>query len=262
MERRSSTPAAGSESLVAAVRPYGYFYPTSTWIPEEPVKIGFYCLAPEPALAMRISAVLSQEISGRRVSSRIPDRSLAEFREPGRRGGQSRPREKYESARGLRAVFVPLVGINHLPADLLLERGVEVFNCHGNAFSVAERALAMTLAAFGRVDRVPQRPPAGKLARVLGRQGTRGLLAFPFQGKSCAVLGTGDRDRPGASLPRGLRRARVTGYRRKTPAPDALLDRVTADLAEALRDGEVVFVALPLTAETEGLPVPGGPGRA
>ena len=56
----------------------------------------------------------------------------------------------YEEAASLKAVFVPFTGLNHLPADLLLERGARAFNVHGNAESVAQCALAMTLAFYGR----------------------------------------------------------------------------------------------------------------
>jgi phosphoglycerate dehydrogenase-like enzyme len=60
-------------------------------------------------------------------------------------------REIFEAATSLKAVFVPFTGLNHLPRELLLERGVRIFNVHGNAEAVAERALAMTLAFFGRL---------------------------------------------------------------------------------------------------------------
>ena len=36
------------------------------------------------------------------------------------------PRERLEAAVGLKALFVPFVGLNHLPADLLVGRGVSV----------------------------------------------------------------------------------------------------------------------------------------
>jgi len=180
------------------------------------------------------------------------DRSLAEFASLDAVVANPVPREKFESARGLRTVFVPFVGINHLPADLLLERGVEVFNCHGNAFSVAERALAMTLAAFGRVIEFHNDLRQGKWHGFWVGRGHEDFW-HSLQGKPCAVLGTGA---IGKALARLLAAfdCPVTGYRRKTSSETPpCFDRVTNDLSDALRDAKVVFVALPLTAETEGL---------
>jgi lactate dehydrogenase-like 2-hydroxyacid dehydrogenase len=51
-----------------------------------------------------------------------------------------------EAATSLKACFVPFTGLNHLPTDLLLARGVRAFNVHGNAESVAQCALALALA--------------------------------------------------------------------------------------------------------------------
>src|SRR5512133_4047714 len=52
--------------------------------------------------------------------------------------------EAYEAATSLKATFVPFTGLNHLPTELLVSRGVRAFNVHGNAASVAQCAMAMT----------------------------------------------------------------------------------------------------------------------
>ena len=195
-----------------------------------------------------------------RLSIEFPDvefiadseRSLAEFESLEAIVSNPVPRERYESARGLKAVFVPFVGINHLPADLLLERGVEVFNCHGNAFSVAERALAMTLAAYGRVIEFHNDLRQGKWHGFWVGKGHEDFW-HSLYGKPCAILGVGA---IGTALARLLKAfdCPVTGYRRRTSEETPLhFDRVTNDLADAVRDAEIVFVALPLTDETEGL---------
>jgi len=181
-----------------------------------------------------------------------PDRSLAEFDSLDAVVANPVPRETYEKARNLKAVFVPFVGINHLPADLLLERGVAVFNCHGNAFSVAERALAMTLVAYGRIIEFHNDLRRGTWHGFWVGKGHEDFW-HSLQGKPCAVLGTGA---IGQALARLLSAfdCPVTGFRRRlgegTPQH---FTRVTSDLSDAIRDAEVVFVALPLTAETEGL---------
>ncbi len=181
-----------------------------------------------------------------------PDRSLAEFETLDAVVANPVPREKYEGAGNLKALFVPFVGINHLPADLLLDRGVEVFNCHGNAFSVAERALAMTLAAYGRIIEFHNDLRQGRWHGFWVGKGHEDFW-HSLQGKPCAVLGTGA---IGTALAKLLSAfdCRVTGYRRRPGAGvPPHFDRVTADLGEALRYAELVFVALPLTSETEGL---------
>lgn len=181
-----------------------------------------------------------------------PDRSLAEFESLDAVVANPVPREKFEAARNLKAVFVPFVGINHLPADLLLERGVEVYNCHGNAFSVAERALAMTLAAYGRIIEFHNDLRRGTWHGFWVGKGHEDFW-HSLQGKPCAVLGTGA---IGTALARLLSAfdCPVTGYRRRPGAGSPPhFDRVTSDLADAIADAELVFVALPLTPETEGL---------
>lgn len=162
------------------------------------------------------------------------------------------PREFFEKAVRLKAVFVPFVGINHLPADLLLERGVEVFNCHGNAESVAERALALTLAAYGRVIEFHNDLKEGKWHGFWIGRGHEDFWHSIFR-KPCAILGTGA---IGTTLARLLKAfdCPVTGYRRRRiPETPPHFDSVVYSVEEAVRDAEIVFIALPLTAETEGL---------
>ncbi|HSV57100.1 MAG TPA: 2-hydroxyacid dehydrogenase, partial [Magnetospirillaceae bacterium] len=213
------------------------------------MKIGF-CLPLNPHWVAGIDR-LSHGFPGVELVA-DPDRSLAEFSTLDAVVANPVPREKYEAASRLRAVFVPFVGINHLPSDLLLERGVEVYNCHGNAFSVAERALAMTLAAFGRVIEFHNDLRAGRWHGFWVGKGHEDFW-HSLQGRSCAVLGMGA---IGSAIARLLKAfdCPVTGYRRghlsETPP---YFDRVARDAADAVRDAEVVFVALPLTAETEGL---------
>jgi phosphoglycerate dehydrogenase-like enzyme len=72
-------------------------------------------------------------------------------------------------------------------------------------------------------------------------------------GRSCAIFGTGA---IGVALARMLKAfdCSVVGYRRRA---DALLppyfDRIETDLAKAVQEAELLFIALPLTPATEGL---------
>jgi phosphoglycerate dehydrogenase-like enzyme len=158
----------------------------------------------------------------------------------------------YENAPGLKAVFVPFVGVNHLPADLLVKRGVSVFNCHGNAESVAERALAMALAGFGRIIEYHNDLHAEKWHGFWVQKGREDFWHSIFR-KRCAILGTGA---IGVALARLLKAfdCKVSGYRRRAglPAPE-YFDAVTTDLGSALQGADIVFITLPLTDATKGL---------
>jgi phosphoglycerate dehydrogenase-like enzyme len=158
----------------------------------------------------------------------------------------------FEKASCLKAVFVPFVGVNHLPASLLLSRDISVFNCHGNAESVAERALALALAGFGRVVEYHNDLRAEKWHGFWVDKGQEDFWHSIFR-KRCAILGTGA---IGEKLARLLKAfdCPVVGYRRRADAPKpAYFDEVTTDLRAAVAGADIVFVALPLTDATRGL---------
>lgn len=161
-------------------------------------------------------------------------------------------REYFEKSTALKALFVPLVGVNHLPADLLLERNVSVYNCHGNAESVAERALALALAGFGRIVEYHNDLKALKWHGFWVNGGAKDNWNSIFR-KRCTILGTGAIGLKLAKLLKGFD-CSVTGYRRQSgkTAPENF-DKITTNLAEAIKDAEIVFIALPLTNATKGL---------
>ncbi len=161
--------------------------------------------------------------------------------------------EDLRRAEKLTALFVPFVGLNHLPHRLLSERGVRVFNVHGNAESVAERALALTLAFLGRVvelhkDLQDHERWHGFWARKGIEDGWSSLYRRP-----CTIFGTGAIGRELAKLLHAFG-CHVTGYRRShglTVPPG--FDAVASSLPEAIAAGDILFMALPLTPETEGM---------
>jgi phosphoglycerate dehydrogenase-like enzyme len=180
------------------------------------------------------------------------DASLAAF--PGLDGVVANPldRSYYESAKALKALFVPFVGVNHLPADLLQAHGVAVYNCHGNAEAVAERSLAMVLAFFGRVVEYHNDLRALEWHGFWVHKGREDFWRSIFR-KRCTVLGVGAIGQMTARLLKAFD-CRVTGYRRRkgVEAP-GVFDNVTTDLGKALEGAEIVFVTLPLTDATKGL---------
>jgi len=163
------------------------------------------------------------------------------------------PEEELQKAENLRALFVPFVGLNHLPQRLLSERGVRVFNVHGNAESVAERALALTLAFLGRVvelhkDLQDREQWHGFWVRKGIEDGWSSLYS-----RRCTIFGTGAIGRELAKLLHAFG-CHVTGYRRSPGlgAP-AGFDAVVGTPAEAVEAGDILFMALPLTPETVGM---------
>ncbi|TXT49430.1 MAG: D-isomer specific 2-hydroxyacid dehydrogenase [Spirochaetes bacterium] len=162
------------------------------------------------------------------------------------------PGHAYLSSSRLKVIFQPFTGINHLPLQSLAERGVRVFNVHANAFDVAERALALTLAFYGRVvefhDDLRQEKWHGFWVRA-GAEDNWDSIA----GRTCAILGTGA---IGVELAKLLKAfsCPVIGWRRKSgqDVPEGF-DKICFDLDEALGEAEIIFVALPATALTEGL---------
>ncbi len=162
------------------------------------------------------------------------------------------PREVFEKAKALKAIFQPLTGINHLPLELLSERGVHVYNNHANAFDVAERALAMALAFYGRIVEYHNDLAACRWHGLWVKGGAEDRWES-LHGKTCAILGTGA---IGQALARllGPFSCRVIGWRRREglPLPEGF-QAVYASLDQALEEADVVFVALPGTAQTQGL---------
>ncbi len=158
----------------------------------------------------------------------------------------------YEGAARLKALFIPFVGVNHVPADILLRKGIRAYNCHGNAQSVAERALALVLAGFGRVIEYHNDLKRGIWHGFWVRKGREDFWHSIF-GSRCAILGTGAIGEALAKLLKAFD-CSVVGYRRRADAPTPpFFDEISQDLTAALRGARIVFVALPLTDGTKGL---------
>jgi len=160
--------------------------------------------------------------------------------------------ELFERAVSLKAVFVPFTGLNHLPVARLRERGVRAFNVHGNAESVAERALAMTLAHYGRLVEYHNDLKIKQWHGFWVGKGAEDEWSSIFRRKT-AILGTGAIGIALARLLKGFD-CEVVGYRRRADEPlPPSFDRIETDIATAVASAEIVFIALPLTPRTKGL---------
>lgn len=161
-------------------------------------------------------------------------------------------RAVFEAAVNLKALFVPISGLNHLPADLLLERGVQVYNVHGNAPGVAQCALAMTLAFYGRLVEYHNDLRARQWHGFWVGRGAEDEWSA-LHGRTAAIFGTGA---IGISLAKLLKAfdCAVIGYRRRNDAPvPPGFDRIETELARAVAEAELLYIALPLTPATTGL---------
>lgn len=160
--------------------------------------------------------------------------------------------EAYEAATSLKAVFVPFTGLNHLPTDSLASRGVRAFNVHGNAESVAQCAIAMTLAFYGRTIEYHNDLRQAKWHGFWVGKGAEDEWSSIYR-RSAAIFGVGA---IGTAIARVLKAfdCPVVGYRRRPDLPvPPYFDRIETDLRAAVRDAELLFVALPLTQATAGL---------
>lgn len=162
------------------------------------------------------------------------------------------PHETYLASPQLKAIFQAFTGINHLPLEELAERGVHVFNVHANAFDVAEHALALTLAFYGRVVEFHNDLKNDLWHGFWVRAGSEDNWDS-IRGRSCAILGTGAIGIELAKLLKAFS-CKVYGWRRKTgqALPEGF-NEVLPDLTEAIARAEMVFIALPATPLTEGL---------
>ena len=161
-------------------------------------------------------------------------------------------RSLLDQAVSLKALFTSFTGINHLPIDLLRERGVKVINIHCQAPEVAQCALAMALAFYGRVVEYHNALRATRWHGFWAGHATDDRWTSLFR-RPCAIFGTGA---IGTALARLLKafECPVTGYRRHadTQIPPHF-DRMETDLAKAVEEAELLFIALPLTQSTRGL---------
>lgn len=166
--------------------------------------------------------------------------------------------ETLEKAERLRVHFVPFAGVNRAPLSYLNSRGIMLSNSHGNAPLVAERAVALAMAAAGRIAEFDRDLRKGLWHR---RDDPRQPFDYwsSLRGVSVAVLGTGAIGWEIARLLRPLV-GRLTGLRRRATSPgqtgaleDEPFDAITDDLPIALDEADLAFVALPLTPQSEGL---------
>ena len=158
--------------------------------------------------------------------------------------------EQLASASKLRCQIIPFTGIDRVQASEYLRRGIAVLNSHGNAETVAERALALLMAVSGRVLEFDQRLRNGNWSR-------RNDPRHPFElwrslrGMRVGLLGTGAIGTAVATLLEGFG-SELRGCNR-SGRPTLRVPDVTTDVNELAAWADAMVVSLPLTAATRGL---------
>lgn len=162
------------------------------------------------------------------------------------------PPEDLKRAGNLKIVFFNFTGPNFLPFDELAARGIIISNTHGNAGSVAERAVALALSYYGKIIPYHHDLKQGRWHGVWSGKDVADTWESLY-GKPCALIGTGE---IGRWIARYLKAfgCQVVGFKQKpvSSLPENF-DHITQDLFEALEGSELVFISLPQTRETEGL---------
>ncbi|OQB96287.1 MAG: D-3-phosphoglycerate dehydrogenase [Spirochaetes bacterium ADurb.Bin110] len=162
------------------------------------------------------------------------------------------PADVFKAATSLKALFQPFTGVNHLPSQLMLERGIEVYNVHSNAFDVAERALALTLAFYGRVIEYHNDLKNEIWHGFWVNRGAEDNWDSLY-GRKCSILGTGAIGQELAGLLKAFHCIVYGWCRTKDGKLPDHFDAIVPTLQEAIDSAEIIFIALPATKETENL---------
>ena len=155
------------------------------------------------------------------------------------------------SIKGLKYHITQSAGYEWADIDFYRANGIYLINSHANSVSVAEHAIALYFALIKDI------PRSDKIVR--DRQGIwRPLrenleMTYSARGKKALVLGTGF---IGKEIAKRLKAfdMEIIGIRR-SKEPVEFFDEIHSfeELRKQLSRVDVVFVALPLTKETEGL---------
>ncbi len=164
-------------------------------------------------------------------------------------GGYLTDRE-VETAENLKIIFVPWAGVDLLPRESLIKKGVMVSNSHGNAKIVAQRAITLALAVMGKVVSYHNDLQKG-IWHGFAAGFNESELWTSLWGKKCSILGFGNIGQYLAKILKGFD-CNITAFKRKIIKIDDV-DDVTNDLYGAVSSSDVVFSLLPLTPFTEDL---------
>ena len=159
--------------------------------------------------------------------------------------------ELLKSQAALRALVIPYAGVPAETRSLLLDHfpDLSVFNLHHNAVAASELALALFLSAAKTLLSVDKRFRANDWTSRYD-----GAPTMLLEGKTAVILGYGAIGQRLAAACRALG-MNVHAIRRSpdTSACNSVAIHPMAELDHLLPKANALFIALPLTPETEGL---------
>jgi phosphoglycerate dehydrogenase-like enzyme len=163
---------------------------------------------------------------------------------------KGRPNEEELAATNLKAVVVPFAGIPIQTRELLKKRPrIELFNLHHNAADTAEMAIALYMAVAKRLIVRDAALREGQWSEDTFVRGGPGESVRAV-GKRALILGYGEIGKRISNVCRALEMD-VRAIKRSGPFDDRTLP--IEQLDELLKTADALFVALPLTPQTENL---------
>ncbi len=151
-------------------------------------------------------------------------------------------------AKNLKAIFLPMVGYNHVDVDYASQKGVYVYNCAGyNAEAVAEMALGILLSLLRKIPSAQHHVRAGGIEYRI-------FEGAELHGKTVGVIGAG---KVGGKIINLLKAfgCKVLVHTKNPSAARAKEYGLKgfSNKAELLKKAEVIILALPLDATTKGI---------
>ena len=157
--------------------------------------------------------------------------------------------EYLDNAPALKAIFVPFTGIDSFPVEYIHKKNILISNTHANSKYVAERAVTLALAVMGRVVEFHEDLYRGKWNLF---QLTKSNYWTTIQGKTCSILGYGEIGKNAARMLKGYG-CKIIAFKKHIEQGLPYADDVTDNLNDAVSRGDVIFVCLPLSKETNNI---------
>lgn len=161
-------------------------------------------------------------------------------------------KEFLDRATSLKLIVTRSSGYDHIDVDYAEKKGICVANQpEAIAFSVAEHAIALAVAALKRIVRSHDYVVTGQWSALGWPQWARGGL---LRGSTLGIVGMGRIGSLVAWYGKAMGAGRVLYWsRRRKPELEVLLLAEPASLKRLFRESDVIIVALPKTRETVGL---------
>lgn len=154
--------------------------------------------------------------------------------------------DEINSSSSLKVIFVPFTGLNNFPLQLIKQKSIFLSNTHANAPYVAEHAVAMVLALLGNINLFHNDLKQGKW----NRDNNQGLWTS-LRNKNIGILGFGH---IGENIAKILRpfECKIYGLRKSSTAEiPQFVHEISTNLRFVVKQSEIIFVCLPLSAETK-----------